>query len=125
MKQALWCTGLALAAAAADSDVGLKTITANALKGHVYFLASDEMGGRDSLSPQGRIAAQYIAGFFHRADLKPVGDQGTYFQNFPMVEATLDKSRTHLRATIGVVDRDYAEGPDYTLPRGRAEWTCV
>jgi hypothetical protein len=84
----------------ADSDAGLQSIRADALKGHVYFLASDEMAGRDSLSHEGRIAAQYIAGFYHRYQLKPVGDGGTYFQNFPMVEAHIDRNTSYLRARI-------------------------
>jgi hypothetical protein len=108
----------------ADSDAGLQTIRADALKGHVYFLASDEMGGRDSLSPEGRIAAQYIAGFYHRYQLKAVGDGGTYFQNFPMVEAHIDRSASYLRARVGSTaaggatsTRDYTLGPDFTMGR--------
>src|SRR5580765_3401693 len=85
----------------ADNDAGLASIKADALKGHIYFLASDEMGGRDSLSPEGRIAAEYIAGFYHRAGLKPAGDNGTYFQNFPMTAGHIDREHTYLRASIG------------------------
>src|SRR5206468_12856539 len=96
---------------AVDTDPGLATIKADALKGHIYFLASDEMGGRDSLSHEGRIAAEYVAAFYHRAGLKPVGNNGTYFQNFPMVEAQLDRDHTYLRAKIGgSTTRDFAMG---------------
>src|SRR5947207_10859069 len=106
---------------AADADPGLASITAAALKGHIYFLASDEMAGRDSLSPEGRIAAQYIAGFFHRAGLKPVGDRGTYFQTFPMAAGRMDRDHTLLRATLGregtTATRDFAMGPDSRLGR--------
>ena len=82
------------------------------------------MAGRDSLSLEGRIAAQYIAGFYHRYQLKPVGDGGTYFQNFPMVEAHIDRSASYLRARVsaaaaggGTSSRDYAFGPDFTMGR--------
>ena len=113
---------LALAAVlnAADSDPGLASITADALKGHIYFLASDEMAGRDSLSPEGRIAAQYIAGFYHRAGLTAVGDNKTYFQNFPMTAGHIDRERTYLRAVSGkdaTATRDFAMGADFTLGR--------
>ncbi len=105
----------------ASQDPGLYSIRESALRGHVSFLASDEMAGRDSLSPEGRIAAEYIAGFFRRAELKPVGDEGTFFQNFPMVEAHVDRANVRLRASIangaGTFERDYAVGPDFTLPR--------
>jgi hypothetical protein len=103
---------------AADPDAGLVSINADALKGHIFFLASDEMGGRDSLSHEGRIAAQYIAGFYHRAGLKPVGDNGSFFQSFPMVEATLDREQSYLRAKLGpATSRDFAMGPDFSLSR--------
>ncbi len=103
---------------AADQDAGLMSITAAALKGHIYFLASDEMGGRDSLSHEGRIAAEYIAAFYHRAGLKPAGENNTFFQNFPMVEASLDREHSYLRAKIGPsTSRDFAMGPDFSLSR--------
>jgi Peptidase family M28/PA domain len=113
---------LALAAVlnAADSDPGLASITADALRGHIYFLASDEMAGRDSLSPEGRIAAQYIAGFYHRAGLTAVGDNKTYFQNFPMTAGHIDRERTYLRTVTGkdaTATRDFAMGADFTLGR--------
>ena len=109
---------LAVTMQAADSDPGLASIKADALKGHIYFLASDEMAGRDSLSHEGRIAAEYIAAFFHRAGLKPVGAGGTYFQPFPMVEAQPDRDRIYLRAKIGgSTMRDFAIGQDFSLSR--------
>ena len=117
---ALAALALAAAVNAADSDPGLRSITGDALKGHIYFLASDEMAGRDSLSPEGRIAAQYIAGFYHRAGLTPVGDNKTYFQNFPMTAGHIDRERTYLRAITGkeaTAARDFAMGPDFTLGR--------
>jgi hypothetical protein len=102
---------------AADTDPGIATIKADALKGHIYFLASDEMAGRDSLSHEGRIAAEYIAAFYHRAGLKPVAN-GTYFQPFPMVEAQVDRDHTYLRAKIGgATMRDFAAGQDFSLSR--------
>jgi peptidase M28-like protein len=115
--------------AAGDPAPGLETIRADALKGHIFFLASDAMAGRDSMSHEGRIAAEYIAGFFYRAGLKPVGDDNTFFQNFPMVDAHIDRERTRLAAHVvsksgGNLDRDYLNGPDYTLPRqGNVEVT--
>ena len=109
-------------AVAQSGDAGLDSIRADALKGHVFFLAAPEMGGRDSLSLEGRIAANYIAGFFHRLGLKPVGDGGTYFQNFPMTQAVIDRGQTRLRATIAAGSgsasiRDFTLASDFTLAR--------
>ena len=81
-------------------DRGDDAIPIEALKAHVHFLAADEMKGRDSLSPESRIAANYVASFFARAGLKPIGERGTYFQHFPMVQQRLDQQRSYLKATI-------------------------
>ena len=110
------------AAAAQPGDTGLDSIRADALKGHVFFLAAPEMGGRDSLSLEARIAANYIAGFFHRFGLKPAGDGGTYFQNFPMTQAFIDRAQTRLRATVengenSSTVRDFVLASDFTLAR--------
>lgn len=113
----------AIASAGAQSgDTGLEAISVDALRGHVYFLAAPEMGGRDSLSLEGRIAANYIAGFFYRLGLKPVGDGQTYFQQFPMLQAHIDRAQTRLRATVatkagGSTARDYVLASDFTLAR--------
>ena len=60
------CVILSALTAAQSSDAGLATIRADALKGHVFFLFAPEMGGRDSLSLEGRIAAQLHRRVFHR-----------------------------------------------------------
>ena len=107
---------------AQSGDTGLDSIRVEALKGHVYFLSAPEMGGRDSLSLEGRIAANYIAGFFYRLGLKPVGDGQTYFQQFPMSQAHIDRAQTRLRATVttksgGTSAHDYVLASDFTLAR--------
>ncbi len=60
----------------------LAPISADTIKGHVSFLASDAMEGRDTPSPGLEIAAEYIASQFRRYGLEPAGDRG-YFQNAP------------------------------------------
>lgn len=50
------------------------------------LLSSDAMGGRDTGSADYDRAAQLVAERFSRAGLVPAGDNGTWFQNVPMVE---------------------------------------
>ena len=57
----------------------LDTISTNSLRGHLSFIASDLLEGRDSPSRGLDIAAEYIAAQFRRAGLEPVGGDG-YFQ---------------------------------------------
>jgi hypothetical protein len=47
----------------------------------VTWLASPEMKGRGTGSPEMERAAEYIAEEFRQAGLRPAGDNGTYFQS--------------------------------------------
>ena len=57
-------------------------VTAAELLEHVKYLASDQLEGRKAGSKGAELAAQYVANEFKRYGLKPLGDQGTYFQSF-------------------------------------------
>ncbi|MBL0160439.1 MAG: M20/M25/M40 family metallo-hydrolase [Bryobacterales bacterium] len=65
----------------------LTPIAADTIKGHVSFLASDAMEGRDTPSRGLEIAGEYIASQFRRFGLEPAGDEG-YFQNAPYIQVT-------------------------------------
>ncbi|MCH7885732.1 MAG: hypothetical protein IIC01_10835, partial [Planctomycetes bacterium] len=51
---------------------------------HVNYLACDELAGRGVGSPGIELAAEYIASQFAGVGLEPAGDDGTYFQTFPL-----------------------------------------
>jgi TonB family protein len=51
----------------------------------VKYLSSDELEGRGTGQKGGDVAADYIAAQFKSFGLKPAGDNGTFFQNVPMV----------------------------------------
>jgi len=57
----------------------LAHISVDSLRGHLSFLASDTLEGRDTPSRGLDLAAEYIAAGFRRAGLEPAGDDG-YFQ---------------------------------------------
>jgi hypothetical protein len=62
----------------------LKEIEENSLRGHVSFLASDLLEGRDTPSRGLDIAAEYVAAQFRRAGLEAPVD-GSYFQTADML----------------------------------------
>ena len=61
-------------------------ISADSLRGHVSFLASDLLEGRGTPSRGLDLAAEYIAAQYRRAGLEPVGDD-SYFQTAHWREA--------------------------------------
>jgi hypothetical protein len=108
-------------------DYGLPTIpdkpstdiTAGDLYKDVTYIASDELEGRMTGTAGTRKASEYIAKLLEQAGLEPMGDDGTYFQEFPFpagleliaVKNELDIARGHghgadstYRATV---DRDF------------------
>jgi hypothetical protein len=74
-----------------DMKAALDRISASSLSGHVSFLASDTLDGRDTPSIGLDVAAEYIAAQFRRAGLEPAGDDG-YFQtaNFVRTKPNYD-----------------------------------
>ena len=81
----------------------LGAISANSLRGHLSFIASDLLEGRDSPSRGLDIAAEYIAAQFRRAGLEPVGGDG-YFQtaHWSVAAQDLGPSGFSSRSTDGL-----------------------
>jgi hypothetical protein len=78
----LWAAAAAPAQAPqvpAAVQPALTKISADVLRDHVKYLASDELEGRDTPSRGLDLAAEYIAAQFKKAGLEPGGDDG-YFQ---------------------------------------------
>src|SRR6202045_2134871 len=63
-------------------------IDAEKIRAHVKFLSSDLLEGRGMGQRGSDIAAEYIATQFALDGLKPAGEEGTYFQEVPMVSVT-------------------------------------
>ena len=84
------------------------TITQEDLKEYLTFLASDEMKGRDTGSPEGKIAAQYLADFYKKNGLTaPVN--GSYFQSVPLV------SSLYTKVTLQVGKNKLVENQDFVF----------
>ncbi|MGP0062119.1 MAG: M28 family metallopeptidase [Isosphaeraceae bacterium] len=75
----------------ADQAAALDRIAADSLRGHLSFIASDLLEGRDTPSRGLDLAAEYIAAQFRRAGLEAIGDDG-YYQtaNWKLLEADAD-----------------------------------
>ena len=61
-----------------------ETITAEDLHGRLAIIADDSMMGRATPSPGLEMTAQYVADQFKRFGLTPGGENGTWFQRYPL-----------------------------------------
>jgi hypothetical protein len=80
------------------SSEATSSITKRDIKKHLSFLASDELGGRYTLSQGNRIAARYLATELESYGYRGAARDGTFFQRVPLSyrNVNLDKSRLTL-----------------------------
>lgn len=106
VDNAPWETTTAVAAATS-------TIRADSLKGDIYFFASEPLRGRATGTRGDHIAIAYIASRFMRMGLKPMGDDGTYFQNLTVLWGKVDPTHTALTASIKGVKHEFVLGKEF------------
>lgn len=89
------------------------SFTLDRFQEHVSFLASDEMRGRNTPSPELEKAADYIADHFERIGLSPLG---SFFKlPYQLVQSNLDTNRaqTNLVITRDGVEQSFRLGKDF------------
>jgi len=97
-------------------DRALETISADELRSDLYFLASDEMAGRDSPSVEQRIAARYIQARLQRLGFQPGAPGDSYLYEWSAPQVGLDKARTGLTMrTAEGTERELVWAEDYFL----------
>jgi hypothetical protein len=95
--------------AAAPTFGNVNGITAQQLKDYLTFIASDELEGRDTPSRGLDIAAMYIAEHLKTWGIKPAGDNGTYFQRFPLRRNKIEAQGTRLQLN----NQSFVYGEDF------------
>ena len=83
-------------------------ISAADLMTRLYIFADDSMMGRETGTRGHVMSTAYIAAELERLGLQPAGDEGTYFQNVPMVRRAFDP-----RSTITVGGTTLRGGTDF------------
>jgi hypothetical protein len=100
-----------------EVQAALDRISADSLRGHLSFIASDALEGRNTPSRGLDITAEYIAAHFRRAGLEPVGDDG-YFQtaDWLSVDRSMTGFRFHLKSGEEAVEVG-ANQVSFTFPQ--------
>ncbi|MGV3708057.1 MAG: M28 family peptidase [Gemmatimonas sp.] len=100
----------------AVTRAAVEQIREDDIRRDVSYLASDaNMGRRTPFPGQGSpgydSAAHYVAKFLEEMGVKPMGDNGTYFQHYTVTRSTLDT--TKVAGAIG--NERLAWGTDFTI----------
>ena len=104
----------ALPAAAQAPRTATPLIDSMALRAHTYYLAHDLLEGRGTGRRGADVAALYLATEAERLGLRGAGADGSFFQQVPVVEATVDSARTGLVVTGPDGRRqEFAYGSDF------------
>jgi hypothetical protein len=69
-------------------------ISARDLMTRLYIFADDSMMGRETGTRGHLMSTAYIAAELRRLGLQPAGDNGTFFQNVPMIRRGFDEKST-------------------------------
>src|SRR5215469_4729065 len=80
----------------AEARTGMKQLRKEAFRAHMAFLADDLLEGRGTGARGHEIAARYVAAQFEALGLKPAGENGSYYQQVPLREITIEPEQCSL-----------------------------
>lgn len=84
-------------------------VTADQLRNYLYFVASDEMEGRDTPSRGLDTTAKFIGMNLQRWGFKPAGDEGSFFQKIDLLRYKINPTQT----TATINGQTLAWGTDF------------
>ena len=102
----------AVAASAPPSPASSTSFDGAKAHDHLVYLADPARGGRFTGSPGFNDAAQYVADRFKDIGLEPAGDNGTFFERFPV--QLVDLAGTPTLARTGANAKTYSHRVDFT-----------
>ena len=96
-------------------DQALESINTADLKRHLDILAADEFRGRDTPSPELKIASRYLAVLVESYGLKPLLPDGSFLQAIPVSVTEADVSQTEALFRSPRGDREFSYLRDFGL----------
>lgn len=95
---------------------------------HLEFLASEELGGRYTLSPNFPVVARYLAAQLKAYGFQGAGDHGDFLQHFTVVSSKPDLEKSSLSINGHGQTANYSIGEFFVSPgggEGKAEGQLV
>jgi hypothetical protein len=105
----------------------MKEINPTELRMHLEFLASQEFGGRYTLSPNFSVAAKYLATRLESYGYKGAGKDGSFYQPFDVISSAVEPQNSSMSITAKGNTTEYKYGDFYNGGRsgGDAEGQLV
>lgn len=89
----------ALVPAAASAQRPAAAIDSSLIRAATWFLSHDLLEGRGTGTRGAQVASLYLASEAQRLGLRGAGERGGFFQNVPLIEATIDTATSTLVLT--------------------------
>lgn len=90
----------------AELSRAASVITPEAVLTNISVIADDSMGGRNTPSPGLEKTAEYFVSRYREWGIKPAGENGTYFQRYPLAARGIDQSTAFFEVNEnGVISR--------------------
>jgi hypothetical protein len=90
-------------------------LVARLIESHLEFLASDDLGGRETGTVQSLATGQYVASAMREAGLQPAAGEGSFLQSYPLEADRLNREATHLTLTTASGPRELKFADDFAL----------
>ncbi len=97
------CMFISIVTAQTDPEKTAETVDKNNIEGHIYFLADDLLKGRDTGTPENKIAASYLANTLRSYGVKPNPTTNSYYQKFELIQTF---APSFLKVALN--DKDYS-----------------
>jgi hypothetical protein len=104
---------LPIAVSSYSQSKGVRTITEKELRYHMDFLGSVEFRGRETPSPELEIATLYLGNWVKNAGLKPLMEDGSFYQTIPFNVTAVFQPNTRIRISKGSGERLFYYGRSF------------
>ncbi len=79
-----------------DLRKATEVITSKVVHERLSVIAHDSMGGRSTPSPGLEKTAAYLVSLYQKAGLKPAGENGTWYQRYPLVKKRVNQATAYV-----------------------------
>lgn len=98
-----------------DAQTAMARLTKESFRAHMAFLADDLLEGRGTGTRGYDLAARYVAAQFEELGLKPAGLNGTYYQQVPLRQISVEPEKCFVTLTENGTDWHLKWGDDFIM----------